>query len=214
MSARRRARKFSGGGGKPAFPFDPHPMPTITRPSGLRITLPDDVTFVVEQPSAGVRGGGRRGPAPSVIPLPPGSELSADSEREIIAESLKQQDMALVEQFALEPAPVVSDAARRSARAEANVREVPVEIEVGPDEDAVILLEQDGFYTWQFHPERQPAPPAAETVRRRGLIQPGQRLVFRVPLGPAASAAPARRGFVSDLLVGRVRAFVFKFAGR
>ena len=82
-----------------------------------------------------------------------------------------------------------------------------------PGEDAVVLLEQDGVYSWQL-PDVQATP--ARRARRGEPARPaGRRAVFTVEVRGRESATQRRsRGFFSKLLLGPVKAVVLKFVAK
>jgi CHAT domain len=112
--------------------------------------------------------------------------------------ALNDQDMQVVYRTAIAPK---ASASRRSLSQKQTAR---VNVEVGADEDAVLLLEQDGVYSWQF-PRQQPA-------RKRALGGP-RRLSFDIEIQPNLTPAKSRslKGFVKKLLPKKVTATVFKF---
>ena len=79
-------------------------------------------------------------------------------------------------------------------------------------EDAVILLEQEGLFSWEYA-----ATAGAMPAARRGAAAPPRRAVFRIALTPGAAPPTAdatRRGLIRDFVVGQVKAIVIKFAAR
>ena len=174
-------------------------MPEILRPSGLRIDLPDGIIVNAATPAPAVRGGGRHyGPRP----LP-----SADAPPPLL-KALESQDFVPVDVLELD-ATAETAAAVRAARPVQ--RKVDLSLDLGADEGAVVLVEQEGVYSWHLpNPGTDTAPAAAD--RQRGGST-GHRARFSIDLGrPAADGDDfKRRGFVSDFIVGKVRAFVLKF---
>lgn len=78
-----------------------------------------------------------------------------------------------------------------------------LQVPLGPDEDAVVLVEEDGLLTWHHHAPGVRSP----ATRRRGLNTPDRQVRFALDL-----AAPSGRGV--GLLGGAVRrlkAWVFRF---
>jgi hypothetical protein len=188
-------------------------MPTITRAGGrLVVTLPETLrvgedSAPIERPSpadvrrrrAGgpiARGAGDRGPATTDSAL-----LSA----------LQMQDMELVDAVPLEPA---AEARPRTRRGRAAAPAATFQIEVAPQEDAVLLEEQGGMYSWVF--PSKVAPAGGQARRGTRAAPAARRVTFRVELGVAASPASGavRRGLISDFAFGKVKAFVLKFAAR
>jgi len=185
-------------------------MPTITRSTGVRVTSPDDLIIPAER--SGVRAasrapGGRR---PASVPMSTDPLLTDEAAR--MADALRGQDLIVVDTIQL-PALPPSTATRRAVP-----QDIEVSVPLGSDEDAVILLEQNGMFAWQFDATRTETSPEAVAPQRmrRGIAGGGAAAVFRLRLAPAGTATPGgqRRGVLSDAIVGAAQAIVFKFAGR
>jgi hypothetical protein len=84
---------------------------------------------------------------------------------------------------------------------------------VGPDEHAVLLIEQGGMYSWSF-PEEAATIPVAQGRLRRGLGHTTiKRLTFRVDVHATPVGGPATRsGLIAHLVYDRMKAFVLKYA--
>lgn len=79
-------------------------------------------------------------------------------------------------------------------------------VDVDPDEQAVVLVEQDGYYTWVTGAKQVPRS------RSRG---PAQTVVtFEIPMTPAPADGPRRRGPIGDLIVKPLTTIVFRFLAR
>ena len=114
---------------------------------------------------------------------------------------------------------------------------VALDLQVGADEDAVLLVEQDGCYSWHLPAAPAPATSSraarsaalgASTTRRaprrtRGLPGEKRDVHFEVDLAVTRAAYPTRRsralptgtrprGMFGDLLSGALRVVVLKFA--
>ena len=173
----------------------------------LRIALPEGLTIGSEDAPvrATATASNRR---PGTIPL---SELGLGGvirggEAERVAAALEAQDLELVHSTTLTPS---QD--HRGAPA-AGPLQLSVEVDVQANENAVVLLEQGGFYAWNF--ESAPlAQPIAETECPRGQRN-GLRTATVVVRLRETAAANVERGGWDGLLIGGVRAFVFKYAGR
>lgn len=181
-------------------------MTTHTLPSGIRVTLPDGLGLA-PRPTASRQ---RRVPGrtPGVIAMP----IAATDEADAVAAALAAQDLELAASLPLEPTPARGPGTR--AGTAAGSAEVSVEMDLAADEGAVVLLEQDGLYAWHFEATAAPAPNGTREGRRRGPGAGRRQVTFRLPLGTTAPGTARRRGWLSDLVVGRARAFVFKYAGR
>jgi hypothetical protein len=170
--------------------------------------LPEGVTLGGADERGPSRGPPRH--TPSVVPMPASSGVSAATgEADGIVQALSRQGLTLVAKLPLEPAPATT------VRAAAGPLEVAVEVDLAPDEAAVILIEQDGVYTWNFDGvAAAEAGPSAAGARRGLRAQCRRRVVFKLPLGTLRAGESKRRGWLSDLIIERAQALVFKFAGR
>src|SRR5439155_9411447 len=88
-----------------------------------------------------------------------------------------------------------------------------------PGEEAVVLVEQEGVYSWVFPARRAEAPPTGS--RRRGpagqpAAETATRVVFEIDVHASSTAEQRRdrRGFFTDLVYSQVKALVLKFAAR
>ena len=185
-------------------------MPTTILPSGIHITVPSDYRV-----SAGTTTGDRRRRGPitrPIAPVPlPSQPDDLSTEHDAIIEALEQQEMQLLDTASVEPEP---SAAKRAVAAVGELEDrAEISMEVEPNESAVLLLEQDGFYSWTLPTETESVT-APKELRGARTVAPKRRLVFRidVPSAKSAPAGPSRRGFVKDFIFARIRTFVFKFA--
>ena len=177
-------------------------MPGIRRPSGIELTIPTEFQ-AIDIPAAPPRG--RRG---RMVPTAVGAGRSIPPDA--VAAAFRQQEMALLDQFQVEPTPAAAAPARRRV---ATNPALGLEVPLAPHEDAVVLLEQDGLYSWHFAAE----VPAAATRRRGPGAAAERRVRFAIALGPeptAGTGAVHARGIIGDFLRDKVRAFIFKFAAR
>nr|GEU80793.1 hypothetical protein [Tanacetum cinerariifolium] len=187
-------------------------MPIVQRPSGLELDLPADFTLqqgaTPSAPSRRAPVGRRFGPVPMSTPTP----AATDSPwQQALVAAFENEEMTQVDQWVVEPR-----AGTQTRSRAAGTPELQVAVPLDGREDAAILLEQDGFFSWQFPTEVTVAPAAAG---RRGplTVGPARQARFRLSLvaGEQAGSGPAApRGVVGDFLLGRVRAYVFKFAAR
>ena len=125
---------------------------TIHRPSGLRLSLPDGLTLAPDAPARPQRRPGAR--STGVVPMPAAEAPAEAAQARAVADALASQDMVLVDTLVLGPAPVRPGATR--APAAAGTRDVTVDVDLDASENAVVLVEQDGVYAWQF--DRVDAP--------------------------------------------------------
>lgn len=165
-------------------------MTTINRASGLRITVPPSYSVAEPAAPAGPQRRATRGRAFGPVPLPADPVARATANDAVVA-AFGNQEMQLVDQVELAPAPAASVTTRRhGARAAPANNTAEFALTVAPYEDAVVLLEQDGMYSWQFASEA--TTEAARPMKRRAPAAGPQRLVkFSITL--PAEAAPKRR---------------------
>src|SRR6185312_6341992 len=87
-------------------------------------------------------------------------------------------------------------------------------IELPEDENAVLLLEQEGVYSWRLGT----ATPVAggEPVRRGVRLEPAtRRIEFDLELEPSSAVDTRRkRGPVLEFVVGKARGWLFRFIAR
>ncbi len=175
-------------------------MKTFSTLGGTRLTLADDLEAGDEAIVAAAR---RREPG-----VASDDGLLVDA----LFAALAEQSVAVVDRVAI--APGGSPATRR--RRAATSPDATLEVSVGPEENAVVLVERDGVYSWQAPDTR-----SARSARRDGVAPGGDTLTFTIGAGaPEAgpAGAPVRRGWIADqivdAIVGPVRVYVLKFAAR
>lgn len=197
------------------------------RPSGIWVEVRGAATVTPQGPALrrarlgelkppAPAGAGRRRAAAAQAPL---------SEEEAVVNALEAQDLELLDAIPIAPAAAPAAARRGPARAgaaSAAAAEIELAVPIAGNESAVVLLEQDGVYEWQWAgeeraPTEQPPPALASPRRRRrsAAAAPQRSLVFRIPLAPAAPAAAApraaRRGLLRRLAGTHAVAYVFRF---
>lgn len=184
-------------------------MKQIVRPSGV-LTLPDHVTLYA--PGAPTRAVRRRGVRLPTGPIPVDSTVPMADAEDPIVRAMLDQDLVLVDEFSLlRAAAPAKRAAPEPTRGAWDVR---------ADEDAVVLLESDGVYSWRYGKEVAPVKPRA--TRRGSFVVPAVRRV-EFDLGSTATGAPSGGGStksrrarspLTDMVVGQVRGWVFRFIAR
>jgi len=184
-------------------------MAEFVRRSGVRVHTPPTLTVEDFDESGPVRGRRRRpvsdddvlGLGDSDGPVPP----------DAVAASLADE-FELVDVIPIAPTvEPTSVSGRRTRGAEPVPGRSPVafDIDVAEGESAVVLVEQDGVYNWVTGTEAV----APSSGRRRG--GPATRtLHFEVDAHARSDKRrpTLQRGFASDLVLRRMRAFVFRFA--
>ncbi len=133
-----------------------------------------------------------------------------------VVDAITASDLELVDVVELEPeveATPPTGRRRSGATPVPPIQDIEVDVYVDAEEKAVLLVEQDGMYAWQYESE-------ASTVtlpgRRRGSGEPARRVKFRVEVHAERDFVPSgpRRGLIKDLLFSRIRVIVLKFVSR
>lgn len=181
-------------------------MPSRQWTSGaLTVTYPDSYSVGTATTTTGSPPSpGRRRRSPTAGRTAAGQENVTGA----LLDALADQDLELVE-----PVELVPPRPAPGRRAPSRAATVSLDLDVAPEESAVILLEQDGFYSWQL-----PTDNGTPTVRARRGRGPARRQVhfeLDVRASEPATAAPAPsrtvRGPLGDFVVGRAKAYVLKF---
>ena len=102
----------------------------------------------------------------------------------------------------------------RAAAPPVDSGQATLEVDLSPNEEAVVLLEKDGLYSWHFptHTASPPAPPSRSRASRG--LRPATTASFTIEFHQTPPAAPQRRGLVQDFIMAKARAIVLKFAAR
>jgi triacylglycerol esterase/lipase EstA (alpha/beta hydrolase family) len=146
--------------------------------------------------------------------LPPPSSDAARKEGVVAA--LQVGEFDVVQRIALSP----SATRDLDPSASTGVGTVAVDVDVAPDEDAVVLVERDGVWSWHLPAERT-----------RGLGDEPRTVSFRIDVAPTRPAVPGRRraapparasrgvgaptatrGLIGDVVHGAAEAIVLRFA--
>jgi hypothetical protein len=183
-------------------------MPTVSRPSGIVVTIPD--TFEVRIAPGLVRRGGLK--RPTLIP-PSDQSIASLEEIEAVLSIMQDQEMQLIDQIQLEP---TEKAVTPSGTRWALASEIPaaqtarLEVELESDEEAVILIQQNDVYSWKF---------SGEALDQKGrsirAVSRKEKRRIRFDLEISASrleTKEAERGFLKKLAYDRIIAYVLKFA--
>ncbi len=171
----------------------------------LKVTYPDSYSVGTAPASMGTPpGGGRRRRSTTPGRTAPAQEPVTAA----LLDAFADQDLQLVE-----PVEIVPAKPAPGRRAPSRAATVSVDLDVAPEESAVILLEQDGFYSWQL-----PTDNGAPTVRSRRGAAPARRQVHfeldvraSVPATTRPGQSGTVRGPLGDFIVGRAKAYVLKF---
>ncbi|HEV2842594.1 MAG TPA: hypothetical protein VGW39_14825 [Chthoniobacterales bacterium] len=164
---------------------------------------------------AGAPRRARRGRVFGAVPMPEVSSTGPTSTDAVVA-AFVNQDMELVDEIQLTPdAAAIGPTRRRGPGVGGEAAETTLALTVNPNEDAVVLLEQDGMYSWQI--PTSTTTEAAPAARRGVRSAPPARIItfsITLPDADAPRQRSAKRGMIGDFVFGRVKAFVFKFAAR
>ncbi len=130
----------------------------------------------------------------------------------LLQAALGGQDLELVDSVPL-TIPLAARPKRRGAAAASST--LTLDVPLSPDEQAVVLLEDEGEYRWVI--DGQPLTSAAPKRGRSTTTAPRQ-LRFSIeikaappPLGAAAKRGAVKRNWLTEKLFGTVTAYVFRF---
>ena len=166
-------------------------MPTSSRPSGVRVTTNEAIAV---DPTADAAPSGRRrrsGRLFGPTPLPGTASSDSSAGRAELLAAFAAQEMTIVDEVVLQPQPAAGTGTRGTAPRSASAT---LELDVHADEEAVVLLEQDGLYSWHFPAHAEASAPKASRGRRglRPAAEPrGLRSNFRAVPEPVARRSNA-----------------------
>jgi hypothetical protein len=184
-------------------------MQSISRPSGVAVTAPDgwiirDAGGLRWRTTRGIRG---RVFGPVAMPAEARSLEAGD-----MVAALAGDELSVVDQIELHAEPA-SRAGTRSSPPSTRTAMAVLALDLAPGEDAVVLLEQDGLYSWHFATRSEDAPPS----RGRGIASAAarRRVGFDLSFNATPPAGvPRRRGLIADFVIGKARAIILKFVAR
>jgi hypothetical protein len=196
-------------------------MPETQRPSGLTIHTPD--TFRIAE--LALPGARRRRPtriSSGLIPIPSAGGTGEDTDALLAA--MEQQQMQVVDRLELQPTAEPTGPTGRRRAGTAPVPEsqtIAVDVDLAGTEGAVLLVEQDGMYSWHMPASTEPmapppaAAPAASTRRGVRAGAPGKRASFRIEIrAEHVPGAPGRRNLITDFIYDKGKVYAIKFAAR
>ncbi len=175
-------------------------MPSETGISGVVVIVPDTIHVRFEE--AGRPKTRRAGPKRTRAPVQIDSSGAADLDA-ILVDILRAQHMEVIET-------VVLDGRFRqdgTHRAPTEVSQARLSVPLGPEEDAVILIEQDEVYSWAIPVRRNEG--ATGTRAARSTIAE-----FDLSLSQGQRGRLGQRSVLADAVISFVRARVFRFIGR
>ena len=184
-------------------------MATINRTSGLQITIPANYSIAEPDKPPDSRRRGRPGRVFGPVPL--SQEVETAGASDAVVAAFSNQDMELIDEVELAP----NTSAKRRAGTTRASKTAEFNLTVAPQEDAVVLLEQDGVYSWQFASKS-----TTEVIksRKRGVPAVAAKRVvqfsIKLPVGEPAKRRSAKRGIIEDFALDKIKAFIFKFAAR
>ncbi len=135
-------------------------------------------------------------------------EGSADAAKEALLAALQDSGLDPIERVDLTPrkAKDLKAVSNRAAK-------VRLEVDVPPDEDAVVLLEHDGVYSWHL-----PKNPARRTKSLEPLQKKPRTARFEIDVQPRPTPRMRKptqqdrtRGLLGDVVQGAAQAIVFRF---
>ena len=196
-------------------------VPRVTRSSGISVVTPDAVRVPTDAPAGArstrpqrdARSRGRpRGPVP--LQVQTGASGATHDVFDLLGDELQLKDVIAL-QPTVTPTSVGGTRSRGSERVDAQQR-VDIDVPLEAGEWAVVLVEQDGVFAWDFGEvdDAPTAPHAPGGATRRGGERSSRR-VARFHLDLYARGTPARRrstqGFARSLLLRPALAAVFTF---
>jgi hypothetical protein len=190
------------------------PIREIVRPSGIRIRYSEEAFVLAEQPAPATKS--RRSPAgypthPIKMPVASGDSLEVRG----VLDALENSELYLIEPFDWQPQieATMPSGKRRAGAPTIPPQDLSIEIDLAEDEQSVMLLEQDGFYSWALPSAVQSVPQDSDV--RRGKAGNSKTAQFAIVIQPEAlHGVETRRGFVREFIYGRVRAWAFRFVAK
>jgi len=197
-------------------------MAISARPSGVRVQYPD--TFRITEPTPPARAR-RRAARDPLLATDPGEQAA---EHDALLTVLAGQGMQHVDTIPLAPTVAPTDRSGRRARGAPPVaarQSIDLDVSLAEDEAAVVLVEQDGLYSWRWPTAVELAAPAQATRSRRGrgigpepaTATPGAaatrvaHFTIDVRASSTPAAARASRGVIQHFVYGPVRTFVLTY---
>lgn len=179
-------------------------MAMMERGSGLRIRMPAGFTASSTLGVLRQRLRQRRPPRLRTDPEAGGS----GSENAALLKALAEQGLELLDAVELGP----GEGFRRRQR-KPDREEIAFQVRVEEGEEALLLVEQDGLYSWVSPSRRRQSQPGRRNLARRKV------LTFTLALATSEEALPrptrrslSRQGLAESFTAGRLRTFVLKLA--
>ena len=175
-------------------------MPTETASSGVVVTVPDTIQVRFER--AELPETRRAGPTRTRGPVPIDNTAAGDLDT-MLVDILRAQHMEVVETVVLD-AKLRPDGARSAPAAASQAR---LSVPLDPEEDAVVLVEQEEVYSWAIPVRRNEAPAGSRAARSTTAD-------FELALSQRSQGPSGQRSVLVDAAISFVRARVFRFIGR
>ena len=128
-------------------------------------------------------------------------------------QDLEEQDYQIMDGFSLDLGEQERQIRRRGVSARPD--EMAINVTLEPDEDAILLLEQEGTYEWHFAEKTALHSGPKQRGRAGGVFQ--KTALFRIPVGDGM--APKQRGSnrvlrgpITNFVKGKIKGFILKFA--
>ncbi len=181
-------------------------MEVIQRQSGVEVSIAGDYQLSAERTGAPPpRRGGR-----------PVRGRAGKTTDKLIVDALLAADegMSLVDEIVLRPTKEATGASGRRGHHASPIaprQNVGIQLDLEENAEGIVLLEQDGMFTWHF-PGSWDASPARRGARRTGA----RRVSFEIEIYAESTAQRrrSRRGFIKNLIYTTVRAYVLKFVAK
>jgi hypothetical protein len=201
-------------------------MSEIVRPSGVRVRLDDDVELsdnVEQAPTASARRKRSRGSMATAGAATSAAAQPEDETAALVA-ALEQDGMTLLD--AIDVTPAAGAAPRRKRRSGGSATtgdasaSIDLDVPIGDDEEAVLLVEEDGVYRWIYGEALAQATGKQRRSRGDAPVPRTKHFTLALALDDGADdGAPAarrarRRGLFGRTLLGKAVVFVFKFVAR
>ena len=190
-------------------------MPTSSRPSGVRVTTSDAINVAENAPDLPPHRRTRSGRLFRPVPMPGTAAATNGIEYEDFLEALGAQGMTVVDEVQLQAGPEAVPEKRGAAPSRSQAESASIELELEADEGAVVLLEQNGLYSWQLPSQIEPVE-LPISRGRRGLTPAAKTARFTLEFQREPQRAPTlqQRGLIKDFLIARARAVVLKFVAQ
>ena len=184
-------------------------MYTVKFDRGVEVHLPDNFEIFSEPKDAATRL--RRMPQqfPGAIPMP--QTATETVEQDAVIRALRDAEMEVVQTVVI--APKSQDSSKTRMAQPTHPAELVVDLTY--DEEAVVLIEQDGMYLWKYPDESEDF---SGTRKRGENIEAFQkRLRFRIDINPEPGSEATTRNIFGKILefgINPIKTYILKFIAR